>query len=466
MNYNGNFSKDGELPHEPVQLSLFSSETELGTYLRGSGYVAVLAKRNDVIKQDFFRSDQLDQICKLIRKDTDLYASQASYTRKSRRTVHVSHLDLNFVDLDFYKDLDAYPWAQGKDGEALAKAIAFICEEEGIPAPSTIISSGQGLQLKWLYDASVPRRALPRWQSLENRIVEVFKKYGSDPQVKDASRVLRVVGSTNTKVDKQVKVVWVAMNNDGTLRRYNFEYLCEVFLPYTREEIRKRREKNSQSPTKTTTRKVSGTAKDFTYKTLYWGIVEDLRALLRLRGGIEVGMREIFTMVMLNYLLLSRVIPPRDLFYEAAELAKEVDPRWNCRSESFKTLYKKACQYNNGETVLFGGREFPPLYTFKVSSLIQLLKISDIEQREMKVLISDQEKRRRLIAKRREKGMIPREEYRAIAFSRKDRARDLRRQGLSIRQIAKEMQLSKSAVQLYLSSEGNVPVKLKNVGLA
>lgn len=467
MNYNGNFSKVGDFPREPVQLSLFSSETEPACYLSGRGYAAVLVKKNGVVKQDFFHLDQLDQICQLIGPETDLWISQAVFTKLCRRAVHISHLDLNFVDLDFYKDLDENAWAQGKDEKELAEAIRFFCLENGIPVPSIIVHSGQGLQLKWLYDAPIPRRALPRWQALENYIVERFKERGSDSQVKDPSRVLRVVDSINTKVNKVVKVIRAEMNEDGTLRRYNFEYLCESFLPLTREEIRERREEKypTEAP-KTTKKKVSGTAKDFTYKTLYWGIVEDLRALLRIRGGIEVGMREIFTMVMLNYLLLSRVIPPRDLFYEAAELAKEVDPRWNCRSESFRTLYKKACQYNKGETVLFGGREFPPLYTFKVSSLIQLLKISDIEQREMKVLVSEQEKKRRLVEKRREKGVIPRDEYRAISFVRRDRALDLRQKGLSIRQIAQQMNVSKSAVQRYLNAEFNTSVRLNNVGLA
>ena len=454
MHYNGNFLKVGELPNEPVQLSLFSSETEPASYLSGRGYAAVLAKKNEVVKQDFFRPDQLDQVCQLIGPETDLWISQAVFNKQCRRAVHISHLDLNFVDLDFYKDLDENAWAQGKDEKALAEAIRFFCLENEIPVPSIIVHSGQGLQLKWLYDAPIPRRALPRWQALENYIVERFKERGSDSQVKDPSRVLRVVDSINTKVNKVVKVIRAEMNENGTLRRYNFEYLCESFLPLTREEIRDRREEKypTEAP-KTTKKKVSGTAKDFTYKTLYWGIVEDLRALLRLRGGIEVGMREIFTMVMLNYLLLSRVIPPKDLFYEAAELAKEVDPRWNCRSESFRTLYKKACQYNKGETVQFAGREYPPLYTFKVSSLIQLLKITDLEQREMKVLISQEERKRRAVDKRREKGMIPRNEYRAQVQVRMDRARELKRKGLSVSQIAAEMKLSRRSVHNYLSKD-------------
>lgn len=454
MHYNGNFLKVGELPNEPVQLSLFSSETEPASYLSGRGYAAVLAKKNEVVKQDFFRPDQLDQVCQLIGPETDLWISQAVFNKQCRRAVHISHLDLNFVDLDFYKDLDENAWAQGKDEKALAEAIRFFCLENEIPVPSIIVHSGQGLQLKWLYDAPIPRRALPRWQALENYIVERFKERGSDSQVKDPSRVLRVVDSINTKVNKVVKVIRAEMNENGTLRRYNFEYLCESFLPLTREEIRDRREEKypTEAP-KTTKKKVSGTAKDFTYKTLYWGIVEDLRALLRLRGGIEVGMREIFTMVMLNYLLLSRVIPPKDLFYEAAELAKEVDPRWNCRSESFRTLYKKACQYNKGETVQFAGREYPPLYTFKVSSLIQLLKITDLEQREMKVLISQEERKRRAVDKRREKGMIPRNEYRAQAQVRMDRAKELKRKGLSLSQIASEMNMSRESIKRYLRAE-------------
>lgn len=454
MNYNGNFQKNGLRQPGPIQLSLFSSETEPASYLSGRGYAAVLARKNELIKQDFFRPDQLDQVCRLIGPDTDLWISQAVFTKQSRRTVNVSHLDLNFVDLDFYKDLAENAWAQGKDEKALAEAIRFFCIENEIPVPSIIVHSGQGLQLKWLYDAPIPRRALPRWQALENYIVERFKDRGADSQVKDPSRVLRVVDSINTKVNKVVKVIRAEMDKDGTLRRYNFEYLCESFLPLTREEIREHREeKYPLEAHKTTNKRVSGTAKEFTFKTLYWGIVEDLRVLLRIRGGIEEGMREIFTMVMLNYLLLSRVIPPKDLFYEAAELAKEVDPRWNCRSESFRTLYKKACQYNKGETVQFAGREYPPLYTFKVSSLIQLLKITDLEQREMKVLISQEERKRRAVDKRREKGMIPRNEYRAQAQVRMDRAKELKRKGLSLSQIASEMNMSRESIKRYLRAE-------------
>ena len=223
MHYNGNFLKVGELPNEPVQLSLFSSETEPASYLSGRGYAAVLAKKNEVVKQDFFRPDQLDQVCQLIGPETDLWISQAVFNKQCRRAVHISHLDLNFVDLDFYKDLDENAWAQGKDEKALAEAIRFFCLENEIPVPSIIVHSGQGLQLKWLYDAPIPRRALPRWQALENYIVERFKERGSDSQVKDPSRVLRVVDSINTKVNKVVKVIRAEMNENGTLRRYNFE---------------------------------------------------------------------------------------------------------------------------------------------------------------------------------------------------------------------------------------------------
>jgi len=51
---------------------------------------------------------------------------------------------------------------------------------------------------------------------------------------------------------------------------------------------------------------------------------------------------------------------------------------------------------------------------------------------------------------RRTAGAVPRQEYEAHAAARKERAKALREQGMSVRAIAEEMGVSKSQIHRYL----------------
>jgi len=67
------------------------------------------------------------------------------------------------------------------------------CESSGVPAPTTIVWSGRGLHLYWLVDSLLDA------ESFESACRRLIASLGSDPAVKDISRLMRVPGYLNPK---------------------------------------------------------------------------------------------------------------------------------------------------------------------------------------------------------------------------------------------------------------------------
>ena len=76
------------------------------------------------------------------------------------------------------------------------------------------------------------------------------------------------------------------------------------------------------------------------------------------------------------------------MYQEAATLARAIDGDWGHNCKELMTLYSKAKQFEAGEKVSFGGKEYPALYTPRNDTLIYLFGITDNEQRELKTIIS------------------------------------------------------------------------------
>lgn len=144
----------------------------------------------------------------------------------------------------------------------------------------------------------------------------------------------------------------------------------------------------------------------------------------------------------------------RALYYEAAELAREIDPRWNHASPELMTLYRKAREFESGVRVDFEGRKYPPLYTPRNDTLIGTFRITDAEQRLLSTIISPslaaERHRLRDEARRREAGEVERQTYLARAKTKQESARALQAQGKSTQEIADHLKCSKRAVNRYL----------------
>ncbi|MFU3245698.1 hypothetical protein [Pseudomonas paraeruginosa] len=278
---------------------------------------------------------------------------------------------------------------------------------------------------------------------------------------KDASRVLRTVETVNSKSGEVCRVVHVQTGTDGQPIRYNFEYLAETLLPAARWTIEQQRQEQAETRTK---KKpfllVHGNKADnlrgFSGRQLAWDRLEDLRKLAELRGGVGEGSRMQHLFWRLNFLLLSGATNSKQMYHEAAALARELDPQWNSRSKELMTLFSKAKAFELGERVSFAGKDYPPLYTPKNDTLINLFGISTDEQRQLKTIISSEitleRDRARQEARRRAAGAVSREAFLKAAEGRRAQAQALRTRGLSVRDIAAQMGVSKSAVGRYLGS--------------
>ena len=403
------------------QLALFDAIEESETYHDTArfGYFALLVDRNGTKHQNCYRLTDMPTVLSLVDPHLNTWLSQAEFIKPNRRVVNLARIGLLFADLDTYR----VPWAIERSPEQIAEYVLFHCHDEGIPPPSILIFSGRGLQAKWLLSSTLPRQALPRWNACQKYLIDRLSHIGADPAAKDASRVLRLVHTVNSKSGKICRVVHVESGSDGLPIRYNFEYLAEVLLPVARWDIEKQRqERNDRRQLKLISGGRSSNLRGFSGRQLAWDRLEDLRRLADIRGGVREGERMQHLFWRLNFLLLSGATNSTHMYHEAAELAKEIDSSWGHRSKELMTLYSKAKQFEAGEKVDFCGRKYPSLYTPKNDTLINLFQITDDEQRVLKTVISKNvardRDRDRQTSRRRAAGAIDRETYEANSASR------------------------------------------------
>lgn len=411
--------------------------------------------RSDKHQQSYRLSD-MPVVLSNLDHTRDTWLSQAEFIAPNRRVVNLARIGLLFADLDTYRQ----DWAVGRSPERLAQTVLYFCAEEGIPAPSLLVFSGRGIQAKWLLDGTLPRKALPRWNACQRHLVDRLAFLGADPAAKDASRVLRLVDTVNTKSGEVCRVVHVEPGPDGQPIRYKFDYLAEFLLPVARWDLEAaQKARQARQKLQLVQGCQQGNLKALNGRQLAWDRLEDLRQLARLRGGVGEGERMLHLFWRLNFLLLSGATHSSLMYQEAAVLARELDPNWNCRSRELMTLYAKAKAYEAGEKVEFNGKRFAPLYTPRNATLISLFGITDEEQSLLGTIISkdmalerrhDRDKKRDE-ARRRAAGEVDRQTYLETAEIKKVQALALKAQGLSVRDIATRLGISKSAVGRYVT---------------
>jgi hypothetical protein len=110
-----------------------------------------------------------------------------------------------------------------------------------------------------------------------------------------------------------------------------------------------------------------------------------------------------------------------------------------------QSVFRTAHQAARGEKVQWQGIEVDPRYRFKNQTIIELLEITAEEEREMRTIISDNERRRR--DRQRKNPEMTRKEYEDRAAMRREQARRLAAEGLSLREIGKRLGISHEAVR-------------------
>lgn len=423
----------------------------LQNYNRGT--VVIMQRRGARMKCHYVAVHKAQEEIRKFDMNRDLYVSQFVYRGRSRATRNLLQAGLLFVDIDTYN----VACMRGKSPEEMAVMAKDACLAAGIPEPSYTDFSGGGLHLKWLFERAIPKAALPRWHLCQQTLVEKLKHLGADPKAKDASRVLRVVGSRNTKQGEVCRIV--DMSTDGAgVTRYNFEKLWKSLVPKSRRQVqeereewkKKRREQRKRNKARRNRKGPKSTKSDRSLAMDRWMDLRDLRAM---REAGPRGYRKHYLLWELNFALLAGAIDASQIQQKAKEIGQQIDPGWTGWKEGFAELTRRA---ENEEAQRRGEKltaNAPLLYRITNASLIDLFDITEGEQHHLATIISKPialaRKRVRETEKRRLTGAMPRKDYLARAAKRRRIARLLRETGLSYRAIAWRVGVSKSSAHRY-----------------
>lgn len=138
--------------------------------------------------------------------DIDSYMSmnplvaKKGYIRRDKE--HVGRLRWLYVDLDYYNS--AY-----KDftKEQILGLLEMDYFDKIIPQPTYVIDSGRGLYVLWKINEHI--KAYSRWETVQQFLTNCLGEFGADKKIKsDSARVLRKIGSINSKSGSKVRVIY------------------------------------------------------------------------------------------------------------------------------------------------------------------------------------------------------------------------------------------------------------------
>ena len=296
----------------------------------------------DLLKQDFDKEN--------------IYISMSTFYKPIRRIETIKEIGSLFIDLDTYNT--EFTKTQ------ILMNLEYNYYNKSIPTPNLIIDSGRGLTLVWSIE-KVPYMALPLWKAIQEYLYSQLKEFGADRKALDATRVLRVAGSINSKSGTRVTI----------LEKYEYKYtLREIqreFLP----DLDENRNKKKGRP-----KKVVYIHRE---RSLYQNRILDIVKLCELRNYDVKGHREIILFLYRYYLCY---------FYEDEQRALEDVLELN--KEFIHPLGEKELIRATGSAEkVFKSKD--KQYKYKNETLIDILEISDYEQTHMKIIIGKEEYKRR-----------------------------------------------------------------------
>lgn len=432
------------------------------------GYFALLFDTPNGKKQRCYPLSNLEQVINNLDRSRDTWLSQADFSAYNRRVVNLLRLHLCFVDLDTYK----IPSMACLTLEQQIIVFLMFCDDEGIPRPSIILFSGRGLQAKWLFDKPIPKVVLIRWNALQKELVKRLESLGADDGARDASRVLRLIETINTKSGEMVSIVYMDETN-GEVTRYDFEYLAEL-LPYERKSSHRRDQrepKKSKPKLKVVTENQLKTFRGINNRALAWYRLLDLRKLAELRGwiqnGIPHGFRNHYLLWNINFLLLSGATVPNQMFHEAKSLADFACRGWRSDARlwsQMSTLYRKGQAYIAGVKIEHEGIKYPPLYTPSADLLINRFEVTtdEMRQADLRAIITKDIRREHHTEKERERKHRTGErkqywdehvqERKNKSLSRKEQAKNLREEGKTNKEIAQILVVHPRTVRKWVNT--------------
>ncbi|EOU1871531.1 TPA: DNA-binding response regulator [Clostridium perfringens] len=285
----------------------------------------------------------------------NIYITPNTFYKPYRRIECVKELNCLFIDLDYYKT--------GKTKDQVLMDLEENYFNQNIPIPNYVIDSGRGMYLMWRINA-VPSKALPLWKAVQEYLWEQLKVFGADRQALDATRILRVPGSKNSKSKTIVSI----LDEYGYV--YDLREIQNNFLPELKPY-----EKKKGRPKKI----------NFIYRerSLYYARIQDIIKLCELRKYDLKGHRELI-LFLYRYYLCSFTEDIKKALNDVLELNSMFKHPLGEKEAIRATTSAERCYLDKEKQ-----------YKYKNNTIINLLDISEEEQIHMITIISNKEYKRR-----------------------------------------------------------------------
>lgn len=166
-----------------------------------NGYTAKCTKsRNDAFYTNFFSTSNI--VTTAFSGVLDAYVSMNTFFFRGK-TINREKRNLKRLNT-CYVDIDCYKVNKTKENVLLELEADYFGSK--IPYPTFVIDSGRGLYLIYKL-RNEDRNAFPNWNSVQKYLVEQCLPLGADSSCTDASRILRVPFSVNSKSGTSVKIL-------------------------------------------------------------------------------------------------------------------------------------------------------------------------------------------------------------------------------------------------------------------
>ena len=334
-------------------------------------------------------------------------------------------------------------------------SVLYFFEEDffgsRVPWPNAVVETGRGMHLYWLIEPLPPDK-LPLWQLTQDFLLDALsditdyfpqEKVTVDKRVRDATRLLRLPGTLNTKTNTVVKLY------QYDIERYSIEeILAEYFSDIDYTKILRTNQVRKEKSSKNNNKSKLNVSKLFNAYTLHYSRLLDIAKLQELRDGycrvdgelVTTGQRELMCFLYRYYSCLF-LHDEEEALRQTLEFNKrfveplsenEVISATKSAEKAFKEWQETGkCKYNYGN-----------------STLIELLEITEEEQKHLKTIISKSEKyrrnnRRRWKERRGEDGMTKSEREKVETATK---VLELKNKGMTQVQIARQLGINQSTV--------------------
>lgn len=369
------------------------------------------------IWDNVFEPDEFFKVAEYLieHEKSDSYFSINSFYKRDKKTETIRHLNAIVLDYDFYKiekykEFSPYQMYEAHIKDTLPKR------------PSAVIDSGRGLYILYIFNHCSYKR-LKLYKAIYRAIYEKQKQFGMDANAMNGTQIIRLPGSFNSKSLSEVTILEM---NDTEYELTDFADL----LPYSQKQVTEHKQKREEERPAKTKIVYSKDALERHRQRSVKKIIDDFRTLIFLRNKAEVknGYRETILYLTLEQMLWSGFSKE-----DAMETAKELN-------RMFRVPFKeKDIEQQCKPSQLW-------FHCTSKQKMISKLDISEDEMAKLKILKSKSYKNKFHQRLKSRHPLLGRTYKEIDLLNRRNRVIELKKKGLSNKQIADRLEVSKAII--------------------